>query len=142
MNSYLLKFCEIDLIRAGLASCVAIIITLFGEDHTAITVAFWLCMLNSIIEMYASNERFTRKARRTLEKWAVMGVLFVTVALLAILYPELSHLIIFLPTLVAVNEGYLIVENVHKIYPNIITSTILESFGAIKSRVSKELTKK
>jgi phage-related holin len=145
MNNYLVKFCDIDLLKAGVATCTAIIITIFGEDHTAITIAFWLYMLDTATGAYLAKikKQFeSKKLAKMIEKGVVMFVLFLAVALLGVLYPDLSHLVIYLPTLVAVNEAYSIVENVHKIRPTLVTQTILDLFGAVKEKAINQLTKK
>jgi phage-related holin len=143
--NYLNAVCDINLFKAIISTCVTIIIATFGEDHTAVVVATLLFFLDTITGTFYACVQGSCSSRGfypAVKKGFVISTSFVSLALLALLHPELSYLLIAFPSLVAVNEFGSILENVHKIHPNPITEYILTTFGVLKDGILNQITKK
>lgn len=143
--NYLNTVCDINFFKAIISACLAVIIGVFGEDHTAIIVATSLFFLDTITgTFYACMQGRCSSGGfyPAIKKGFVISTTFVSLALMATLHPELKYLLIIFPSLVAVNEFGSILENVHKIYPNPITEYVLTTFGVLKDGIINQITKK
>jgi len=143
--NYLSSICDINLFKAILAGCLAIILSLFGEDHTGIIVATSLFFIDTITgTFYACSQGRCSSGGfyPAVKKGFVMFNAFLALALITLLHPELGYLLKVFPSLIAVYEFGSIAENLHRIYPNFITEYFLKVSGMMKDGILNKLKDK
>lgn len=138
---YLSSVCNISFLKAVISGCLAVIITIFGEDQTGIAIvgALWFIDTATGVMWAMANNEYKSSIGFTkgFKKLYVMGVVFMTTSLMAVLHPELKILLNGILSFFAFNEAYSILENANKLYPNKIIQQVMTALGSAEQKNKK-----
>lgn len=143
-KDYLSAVCDIHLWKAIGSFCLTVMLSIFGEDHTGIMVLGVLWVLDTVTGMLYAVRTGTYKSGIGFVKGGiklyVIGVSFLTMSLLAMVYPELSIAPNLTASFFILNEAYSILENVNKLYPHPYLSALLAFLGSAEARITEAIS--